>query len=161
MRTMTLCSIWMSGYSVYISAPTPTPCHHPYPLQTFILTNFCHSSFIFFFFISPLSRLVILSALLLSLFSLSLSLSSRCSLFHRALHRHPKYNYSPQLNGEEGSSGIPRNRKWSGGLDWGGNSKSLIQLAEPWQQAPGDSYCGISGIKQCGSNHKRDFHPPQ
>lgn len=80
-------------------------------------------------------------------------------VLHWALHRHPKYNYSPQLNGDEGSSGIHRNRKWSGGLDRGGNSKSLIHLAKPWQQAPGDSYCGISGIKQCSSNHKKTCRP--
>lgn len=41
-------------------------------------------------------------------------LSLRCIPLGSA--QHPKYNYSPQLNGEEGSSGILRNRKWSGGL---------------------------------------------
>lgn len=86
--------------------------------------------------------------------ALCLSPSPR-HVLHWALHRHPKYNYSLQLNGDEGSSGIHRNRKWSGGLDRGGNSKSLIHLAKPWQQAPGDSYCGISGIKQCSSNHEK------
>lgn len=75
--------------------------------------------------------------------------------------QHPKYNYSPQLNGEEGSLGITINRKWSEGLDWGGNGKSLIQLAEPRQQAPSGSYPGISGIKQCCSNHKRNCRPHQ
>lgn len=79
-------------------------------------------------------------------------------VLHWALHRHPKYNYSLQLNGEEWSSGIHRNRKWSGGLYWGGNGKSLIHLAKPWQQAPGDSYRGISGIKQCSSNCERKFY---
>lgn len=79
-------------------------------------------------------------------------------VLHWALHRHPKCNYSLQPNGEEWSSGIHWNRKWSGGLYWGGNGKSLIHLAKPWQQAPGDSYCGISGIKQCSSNCERKFY---
>ena len=84
-----------------ISIPSPpTPRHHPYPLKTSIFESFLFSSFafLFFFFIPP-----ILSG---SLFYLSLSLPPR-GVCHRALHRHPKYNYSPQLNGEEGSSGIP------------------------------------------------------
>lgn len=92
--------------------------------------------------------------------SISLCLSPfSCHVLYWALRRHPKYNYSLQLNGEKGSLGIARNRKWSGGLDRGGNSKSLIQLAEPWQPAPGGSYCGIGGIKQCSFNRKRGFHP--
>lgn len=92
--------------------------------------------------------------------SASVSLPLR-GVFHRAGARHPKYNYSPQLNGEEWSLGITRNRKWSERLDWGGNGKSLIQLAEPRQQAPSGCYSGISGIKQCCSNHKRNCHPHQ
>lgn len=37
----------------------------------------------------------------------SLSPAPTCCVFRRALVPHPKYNYRPQLNGEEGSPGEP------------------------------------------------------
>lgn len=146
---MTLYFIWMGLLPQQSPPPNSLTTHPPSILNMF------SSSTCFHFIFIPL-------AMFRNLFnsvSISLWLSpSPRHVLHWALCRHPKYNYSLQLNGGKGSLGITRNRKWSGGLDRGGNCKSLIQLAEPWQQAPGGSCCGISGIKQCGFNRKRGFH---
>ena len=155
MRTMTLRSIWTGGNSAYLHPqPPPTPRHHPYPLKTSIFESFLFSSFAFLFFFSfpPSSPALFSISLCLSL--LAVFATGLCTGILNTITVHSWME-------RKGPRGSLRNRKWSGGLDWGGNGKSLIQLAEPGQQAPGDSYCGISGIKQCGSNHKRDSRPHQ